>query len=72
MLTGSFLLVDKGRLFFTKLSFEEFEIHEIFITADQSVLLKRNQAATFLNNFQVNLELYSQENYVFKWQFMYL
>ena len=28
MLTGSFLLVDKGRLFFTKLSFEEFEIHK--------------------------------------------
>lgn len=28
----SFLLVDKGRLFFTKLIFEEFEIHEIFIT----------------------------------------
>ena len=28
----SFLLVDKGRLFFTKLTFEEFEIHEIFIT----------------------------------------
>ena len=27
----SFLLVDKGRLFFTKLSFEEFEIHEISI-----------------------------------------
>ena len=30
--THSFLLVDKGRLFFTKLTFEEFEIHEIFIT----------------------------------------
>ena len=72
MLTGSFLLVDKGRLFFTKLSFEEFKIHEIFITADQSVLLKRNQAAKFLNNFQVHFVLYSQENYVFKWQFMYL
>ena len=72
MLTGSFLLVDKGRLFFTKLSFEEFEIHEIFITADRSVLLKRNQAAKFLNNFQVHFVLKSQENYVFKWKFMYL
>ena len=28
----SFLLVDKRGLFFTKLSIEEFEIHEIFIT----------------------------------------
>ena len=26
-----FLLVDKGRLYFTKLSFEKFEIHEISI-----------------------------------------
>ena len=71
-ITGSFLLVEKGRLSFTKLSFEEFEIHEIFITADRSVLLKRNQAAKFLNNFQVHFVLYSQENYVFKWQFIYL
>ena len=28
----SFLLVENGRLFFTKSSFEKFEIHEIFIT----------------------------------------
>ena len=45
----SSLLVDKGRLFFTKLSFGEFKIHEIFITADRSAwpVLKRNQAAKF-------------------------
>ena len=56
----SFLLVENGRLFFTKSSFEKFEIHEIFITADQSALpvLKRNQAAKFLKNFQVHLVLY--------------
>ena len=32
----NFLLMDKGRLFFTKSSFEKFEIHEIFITVDRS------------------------------------
>ena len=47
-----FLLVDKGRLFFTKLSFEVFEV---FLTQRRSwPILKRNQAATFLKNFQVN------------------
>ena len=63
----SFLQVDKGRLFFIKLSFEEFKIHGIFITADRSALpvLKRHQAAKFLKNFQVHFVLYSQENYVF-------
>ena len=47
-----FLLVDKGRLFFTKLSFEVFEV---FLTQRRSwPILKHNQAATFLKNFQVN------------------
>ena len=36
MLTVSFLLVDRGRFFFAKLSFEELKIHEIFIAADWS------------------------------------
>ena len=42
----SFLQVDKGRLFFIKLSFVEFKIHEIFITADRSAwpVWKRHQA----------------------------
>ena len=59
----SFHLVDKGKLFFTKLIFEECEIHELFITADRSVwrVLKRNQAAKFLTNFRVQFVLYSQE-----------
>ena len=63
----SFLQVDKGRLFFMKLSFEEFKIHEFFITADRSTcpVLKRHQAAKFWKNFQVHFVLYSQENYVF-------
>ena len=62
----NFLLVDKGKLFFTKLSFEEFEINEIFITAGRTAwpVLKRsrqrNQAAKFLKNFQVHFVLYSQ------------
>ena len=44
------ILVDKRRLFFTKLSFEEFEI---FITADRSAcpVLKGNQAAKFRRVF---------------------
>ena len=60
----SFLQVNKGRLFFLKLSFEEFKIHGIFITADRSAwpVLKRHQAAKFLKNFQVHLVLHSQEN----------
>ena len=58
----SFLSMDKGRFFFTKSSFEKFEIHEIFITADRSAwpFLKRNQAAKFLKNFQVRFLLYKQ------------
>ena len=63
----SFLQVDKGRLFFIKLAFEEFKTHGIFITADRSAwpVLKRHQAAKCLKNFQVHFVLYSQENYVF-------
>ena len=70
----SCLLVDKGRLFFTKLSFEEFEIHEIFITADRSAwpVLKRNQAAKFMKNVRVHFVLYCEKKYVFKWKFLYL
>ena len=60
----SFLQVDKGRLFFVKLSFVEFKIHDIFITADRSVL-KRHQVAKFMKNFQVNFVLCSQESDVF-------
>ena len=60
----SCLLVDKGRLFFTKLSFEEFEIHEIFITADRSAwpVLRRNQAAKFMKNVRVHFVLYCEKN----------
>ena len=56
----SFLLVENGRLFFTKSSFEKFESHEIFITADRNAwpVLKRNQAAKFLKNFLVHFVLY--------------
>ena len=63
-----FFQVDKGRLFPIKLSFEEFKIQEIFITADQSVwpVLKRHQAVKFLKNFQVHFVLYGQENDVFE------
>ena len=62
-----FFQVDKGRLFPIKLSFEEFKIQEIFITADQSAwpVLKRHQAVKFLKNFQVHFVLCSQENYAF-------
>ena len=69
----NFLLMDKGRLFFTESSFEKFEIHEIFITADRSAwpVLKRNQAAKFLKNFQIHFVLFSQENNVFKKRIMY-
>ena len=58
-----FKLTKEGFSGFIKLSFEEFKIHGIFITADRSALLvlKRHQAATFLKNFRVHFVLYSQE-----------
>ena len=65
-----FKLTNEGFSGFIKLSFEELKIHGIFITADRSTLLvlKRYQAAKFLNNFQnfqVHFVFYSQENYAF-------
>ena len=62
-----FKLTKEGFSGFIKLSFEEFKIHGIFITADRSALLvlKRHQAAKFLKNFQVHFVLYSEENYAF-------
>ena len=56
----NFLLLENGRLFFTKSSFEKFEIHEISITADRSAWpdLKRKHAAKFLKNFLVHFVLY--------------
>ena len=62
-----FKLTKEGFSGFIKLSFEEFKIHGIFITAYRSALLvlKRHQAAKFLKNFQVHFVLYSQENYAF-------
>ena len=53
----SFLSVDKGKLFFTKLFFE------ISITADR--VLKSTQASKFFKNFQLHFILYSDENYLF-------
>ena len=46
-------LTKEGFSGFIKLSFEEFKIHGIFITADRSALLvlKRHQAAMFLEEF---------------------
>ena len=62
-----FKLTKEGFSGFIKLSFEEFKIHGIFITADRSawLVLKRHQAAKFLKNFQVHFVLYSEENYAF-------
>ena len=62
-----FKLTKEGFCSFIKLSFEEFKIHELFITADRSALLvlKHHQAAKFLKNFQVHFVLHSQENYAF-------
>ena len=62
-----FKLTKEGFSGFTRLFFEEFKIHGIFITSDRSALLvlKRHQAAKFLKNFQVHFVLYSEENYAF-------
>ena len=62
-----FKMTKEGFSGFIKLSFKEFKIHGIFITADGSALLvfKRHQAGKFLKNFRVHFVLYSQENYAF-------
>ena len=59
----SFLSVDKGKLFFTKLFLEEFAVQEISITVDR--VLKSNQASRFFKNFHLHCILYSDENYLF-------
>ena len=62
-----FKLTKEGLSGFIKVSFEEFKIHGVFVTADRSALLvlKRHQAAKFLKNFRVHFVPYSQENYAF-------
>ena len=70
---AQFSFSGQRKAFIYQIAFEEFEIHQIFTTADRSALpvLKPNQAAKFLKNFQAHFVLYSQENCVFKWKFMY-
>ena len=70
---AQFSFSGQRKAFLYQIAFEEFKIHQIFTTADRSALpvLKPNQAAKFLKNFQAHFELYSQENYVFKCKFMY-
>ena len=62
----SFLQVDKGRLFFITLSFEEFKMQGILITANRSAWpgLIRHSAVKFLKKFQAHFVLYNHENYV--------
>ena len=69
----TFLLVDKGRLSFTKSSFEEFEIHAFFFTADRSAwpVLKHDRAVKFLKNFRYIL-FSKVKRIVFKRKFIYL
>ena len=70
---AQFSFSGQRKAFIYQIAFEEFEINQIFTTADRSALpvLKPNQAAKFLKNFQAHFVLYSQENCVFKWKFMY-
>ena len=70
---AQFSFSGQRKAFIYQIAFEEFEIHQIFTTVDRSALpvLKPNQAAKFLKNFQAHFVLYSQENCVFKWKFMY-
>ena len=70
---AQFSFSGQRKAFLYQIAFEEFEIHQIFTTAERSALpvLKPNQAAKFLKNFQAHFVLYSQENCVFKWKFMY-
>ena len=58
----SFLLLHKGRLFFTKLFFE---VLEIFFTVEHLDCFKTQPSSEVFEESQVHLVLYSQENYVF-------
>ena len=70
---AQFSFSGQRKAFLYQIALEEFKIHQIFTTADRSAspVLKPNQAAKFLKNFQAHFVLYSQENYVFKCKFMY-
>ena len=58
----SFLLLDKGRLLFTKLSFEVFEI---FFTVERLDCFETQPSSEVFDESQVHFVLYSQENYIF-------
>ena len=67
---AKFLLVDKGRLRFTKLSFEEFEIHEILIIGALGLFWNATKQRSFWRIFRYIL--YPIVKNVFEWKFMYL
>ena len=58
----SFLLLDKGGLFFTKLFFE---VLEIFFTVEHLDCFETQPSSEVFEESQVHFVLYSQENYVF-------
>ena len=58
----SFLLFDKGRLFFTKLFFE---VLEIFFTVEHLDCFETQPSSEVFEESQVHFVLYSPENYVF-------
>ena len=67
----SFLFEAKGKLFTTKLFFEEFDL--IFFTAESAwPVLNCNQGSYVLENFEEHLLLYGQGNYVVERKFKYL
>ena len=49
-------------------------IQQCFLYGEAQDVLFWNstKAATFLKTFQIHFFLYGQENYVFKWKFMYV
>ena len=63
--------MSKGKLFITKLFFEEFNL--IFFTAESAwPVLKCNQGSDVLENFEVNFLHCGQGNYVVKRNLMYI
>ena len=61
----------KGGFIFYKIVLRGIRISEDFRHRSAWPILKRNQAAKFLNNFQIHFVLFSQENNVFKKRIMY-
>ena len=66
----SFVLVEEGKLFIKKSSFEELNLVS-FMAEHMVPVLKCNQGSAVFVEFQVHFALYGQDYFVFEREFMY-